>query len=96
MKKSPTYIVVAVLLGAGLMLAPYLAFPPPTEMETYGKQPSPRKLSPENLRTWSAESEASVGVTPHYPMDAISVSLMLTISLIFALIVSSQVKKRGA
>jgi len=99
MKKSLVYITFAVLLGVALMFAPFLASPVQIEMNTQ-KEPlptfSPRNLTPENMQAMSAGSESSAGVTPHYPMDAVSAGLMLTFSLIFAFIVSSQLKKRVA
>jgi len=97
MKKSLTYATIAVLLGIALMLAPpFWAFPAQIKMDTYTEQLPPRNFTPENSRAWSEKSESSAGVMPHYPMDAISVGLMLTFSLIFAFIVSSQLKKRAA
>jgi len=96
MKKSLTYatiVTVAVLFGAAVMLTPFLAFPISIEMDTYTEQLPARNLTPENLQALSAKSESSAGVTPNYPMDAISVGLVLTISLISALIVSSKLRK---
>jgi hypothetical protein len=95
MKKAFAYAAIAVLLGATIVLSPFLVVPTftPMESDTYREQPSPQNFAPENLKTWSAESESSAGVTPHYPRDALSVGLMLTFSLIFAFIVSSQLKK---
>lgn len=96
MKKVLIYATIAVLLGVALMLAPFLAFPVRIEMDTYTEKIPTKNFSPENSRVWSASSEPSAGVIPHYPMDAISVGLMLTFSLVFAFIVFSQLKKRTA
>lgn len=96
MKKSLTYATIAVLLGGVLMFAPFLAFPVQIKTDTYTEQLSPRNLTLENLKASSAQNEPSLGVTPHHPLDAISVGLMFTFSLVFAFIVSSQLKRRAA
>jgi len=95
-KKSLTYATVAVLLGVVMMLAPFLSFSSHVEVDTYGEQVAPRNFAPERWQELSAKSEVSAGVTPHYPVDAIFVGLMLTFSLVFAFIVSSQLKKGTA
>jgi len=92
--KNLTYAMVAVFLGATLMFAPFWVLPAEIKKDTYTEQLSPRNLTPTNLQTLSAKSESSAGVLPHYPMDAISVGLMVTCSLIFALIISSRLKKK--
>jgi hypothetical protein len=98
MKKSLTYTVIAVLLGVVLMfvpLLPFWAFPVQIKTDTYTERVSPTNFAPQNLQESSSKSEFSAGIMPHYPMDAISVGLMLTFSLIFAFIVSLQLKKRA-
>jgi len=96
MKRELTYAAIAVLLGAALMFAPYwvLSIQRKTMAPAFSRDQS-RTLS-ESLKILSAESETSAGIVPHYPMDAISVGLILTLSLILALIISLTVKKRLA
>jgi len=96
MKKSLTYATIAVLLGVALMLAPFWAFPVQIRTDTYTEPLSPRTLTQENLKELPSKSESSAGVTPNYPMDTIAAGLMLTLSLVFAFTVSSQLKKRTA
>lgn len=96
MKKSLTYATIAVLLGVALMFAPFLTLPTGVQRDTYAEQLAQGKVTPENFRTLSAESESFAGVTPNHPSDALSVGLMLTFSLAFALIASLQFKKKEA
>jgi len=96
MKKSVAYATIAVLLGVALMFAPFLALPIYIERETYAEQLAQGKAAPESFRTLSAESESFAGVTPNYPTDALSVGLMLTFSLAFALTVLLKLKRKEA
>jgi len=92
MKKSLAYVTIAVLLGAALMFVPFWVFPVRIKTDTHTEQLSPRSFTHENLKALSAESETSAGVMPRYPTDAISVGLMLILSLILALIISLAAK----
>jgi len=97
MKRNLTYTTIAVLLGVALMFLPLSLF---TTESKKGAEPYLSGSSPEQwtnpFKESSFSSERSAGITPQYPLDAISVGVMLSFSLIFAFIVSSQLKKRTA
>jgi ABC-type sugar transport system permease subunit len=100
MKRSLAYVAIAVVLGVAMMFAPLLPFlvvSTPAERNVHGEQPSPANfaLSPERLSTLPESSEYSAGVTPHYPMDAISAGLIVLFGLVFALLVSNQWKRKS-
>jgi len=97
MKKSFTYVTIAVLLGAALMFTPRWLFL--TESKNRAEPDLARGLPEFLTNTYKeslADTERQAGITPHYPFDAISVGLMLTFSLIFAFIISMQIKRRVA
>jgi len=82
LKKSLAYTAMAVVLGTALMLTPTWLFPAENR---YGAAPD-QYLSPlERLRVLHETTETLAGIKMNQPTDAISVSLMLTISLVFAL-----------
>jgi len=91
LKKSLAYIATAIVLGAVSMLAPVWLFP--TEVR-YEVTPD-RNLSPlTELKDLPEKLEALFGIKANQPTDAISVSLMLAISVVSALGVSQFLKRR--
>jgi hypothetical protein len=95
MKKTLAYSSIAVVLGVLVMLAPFLTVPTPATSFTGNTYEAP--LSPQralvDLENKAEASESAAGVIPNYPVDAISVSLVLLFSLAFALGVSLFLKK---
>jgi len=87
MKKILAYTLVAVLLGAVTMLAPFALFVSEigiSEMDTLAE---PFYNSPaEYLKTRSSETEQTRGITAAtYSPDILFIAFMLTLSLVIAL-----------
>jgi hypothetical protein len=89
MKKAFAYATIAALLGIAVMLAPFIVIQSPTliptsgsERDTYGM--TPQNLVPVNTQAAAKQSESSAGVVPNYPVDAVTVALMLLFSLAVA------------
>ena len=96
MNKSLAYAAIAMILGVGVMLAPFLAVPTPSTSfggNTYEAPLTQPQRALEGLDKKAEASESAAGVIPNYPVDAISVSLMLLFSLAFALGVSLFLKR---
>lgn len=96
MKKSLAYSSIAVLLGAFVMLAPFLAIPTPSTSfagNTYEAPLSPQRALGD-LEKKAEASESAAGVTTNYPVDAISASLMFLFSLALAFIFSRLLKRK--
>lgn len=95
MNKSLAYAAIAMILGVGVMLAPLLALPTPSTPSAGNAYEAP--LSPQralvDLEKKAEASESAAGVIPNYPVDAISVSLILLFSIALALGVSRFLKK---
>lgn len=95
MNKSLAYAAIAMILGVGVMLAPLLAAPTPSTPSAGNAYEAP--ISPQralvDLENKAGASESAAGVIPNYPVDAISVSLILLFSLAFALGVSLFLKR---
>ena len=95
MNKSLAYAAIAMILGVGVMLAPFLAVPTPSTPfagNTYEAPLSPQRALVD-LEKKAEASESAAGVISNYPVDAISISLMLLFSIAFALGVSLFLKK---
>ena len=93
--KVLAYTAIAAILGVLVMLAPFFTVPTPTSPaagNTYAPLSPQRALEGLDMKT--AASESAVGVVPNYPVDAISVCLMLLFSLAFAFAVSFSLKRK--
>jgi len=96
MKKTFAYATIAALLGVAIMLAPFLiiSIPAPIpnstgEGDTYRMPLAPvQGLAPANTQAAAKQSESSAGVVPNYPVDAVTVTLMLLFSLAVAFAVA--------
>jgi len=93
MKKTFAYATIAAMLGIAIMLAPFLVIQNLTliptsesERDTYGM--IPQSLAPANTQAAAKQSESSAGVVPNYPVDAVTVTLMLLFSLAVAFTVA--------
>jgi hypothetical protein len=92
MKKTFAYATIAALFGVAIMLAPFLIINIPTsipnstgEGDTYRSTTLPtQSLVPANTQAAAKLSESSAGVVPNYPVDAVTVMLMLLFSLAVA------------
>jgi len=99
MKKTFAYATLAALLGVALMLVPFLTVPAVVqtqagEGDTYrGLTPLPQSLAPANTQEAAKQSESSAGVIPNYPVDAVTVTLMLLISLVVAVSAYAYMKR---
>jgi len=94
MKKTLPYIATAVLLGAVLMLAPVWLFPVGIPYGVAPDQYSPFAETAQRLKESPGTTEALFGIRANQPTDAIFVSFMVTISLVFALGASQYLKRR--
>ena len=82
MKRILAYTLVAVLLGAVTMLAPFALFVSEINMQA-GQFYFP---TPEYMRTMSSKTEQTYGNTPAtYSPDILFIAFMLTLSLVTAL-----------
>lgn len=91
MKKAFAYATLAAVLGIAVMLAPLipsLTFSTSTSTQTGGEDKYERSLSPQSFGAIAKESESSAGIVPNYPVDAMTVMLMLLFSLAIAFVVS--------
>jgi len=96
--KSLAYVASAVILGVFVMLAPFIAVPPPstsTEGNSYEAPASPQRALQglEGLDKAVERSESAAGVFPNTPVDFISVCLVFLFSSVFALCVSFLFKR---
>ena len=95
LKKGLAYIATAVVLGTALMLTPIWLFPAKIRYEVApGQYLSPLAEAAQTMRGLPEKTEALAGIKVNQPIDAISLSLMFTISLVFALGASLYLKKR--
>ena len=94
MKKTFAYATIAALLGVAIMLAPFFTVPSLVsdlagEGDTYRMPLAPtQSLAPANTQAAAKQSESSAGVVPNYPVDAVTVTLMLLFSLAVAFAVA--------
>jgi hypothetical protein len=99
MKKTFAYATIAALLGVAVMLAPFMIVPSLVselagEGDTYRMPLAPtQSLAPANTQAAAKQSESSAGVVPNYPVDALTVAMMLLFSLAVALTVSFYVRR---
>lgn len=92
MKKTLAYATVAVILGITIMLAPLLIITFPATgsaaqrgENTYGAPQSiPRSLSPATTQAEAKQSESSAGIVPNYPVNILTIALMILTSLAVA------------
>jgi hypothetical protein len=90
MKKTFAYATIAALLGVAIMLAPFFTVPSLVsdlagEGDTYRMPLAPtQSLAPANTQAAAKQSESSAGVVPNYPVDAVTVALMILFSLAVA------------
>ncbi len=92
MKKTFAFATIAAVLGVVVMLAPFLIVPasvrsPQTSEggDTYrASAPLPQSLAPTNTQAVAKQSESSAGIAPNYPVDAVTVTMMLLFSLAVA------------
>jgi len=85
MKKAFAYATVAALLGVVIMLAPFLTVPAVVPATQEGKGdfygPPTQRLAPANTQAEATQSELAAGVTPNYPVDVVTLTLILLLSL---------------
>jgi hypothetical protein len=96
MKKAFAYAAIAVVLGVALMFTPFAFFTTESYDEapiSLPEQPSPERLI-NTLKESTFNSERSAGITPNYPLDAISVGIMLLFSLALAFTFSLLLKRK--
>jgi len=85
MKKSFAYATIAAFLGVVIMLAPFLIVPAVVPATQEGKGdfygPPTQRLAPANTQAEATQSELAAGVTPNYPVDVVTLTLILLLSL---------------
>lgn len=91
MKKTFAFAVFAAVLGIAIMLAPFLTIStsvPNAQIseagDTYRTIALPQSLAPTNTQAAAKQSESSAGIAPNYPVDAVTVTMMLLFSLTVA------------
>jgi ABC-type phosphate transport system permease subunit len=90
MKKTFAYAIIAALFGVAVMLVPFFTVPSLVselsgEGNTYRTPLSPtQSLAPANTQAAAKQSELSAGVVPNYPVDALTVTLIVLFSLAVA------------
>ena len=96
MKKILAYTLVAVLLGAVTMLAPFALFVSEMNIGEMDTPAEPFYSSPaEFMKARSSETEQIQGIAPAtYPPDFLFIAFMLTLSLVIALGVMRYFKRK--